>query len=373
MHVYNGARYNDAALKSMSQKLPADPAFTDRSLRVDPIVDVPYAAIDLKELPNPIPAITRTGVFADTAEFFVRNASNARSLMNHTSQALLYTLIRNLRPDHVVEIGTYKGGTAEALARAVHANRHGIVHTVSPFDAELFQTIEQRWPSELRAATRFYPVDSMQFFMDADKASLRFGLVLVDGNHEYEFASFDIAAAAKRLERGGFIVIDNVSQAGPYFAAKDFLARNPSWTDCRQVAAVPDETLAFDHGRSRIPPTDFQILRGPFVYPVAERPQTCGDVAWSDAPVRGLRLRLARPSGAGTLHIQCVLRSFSPTPTGEVVGRGSLAVASGGTVIEAVLTEPLSIAGRFDRYVVEPWLVWRGEAPLELSRPPEPY
>jgi hypothetical protein len=107
-----------------------------------------------------------------------------------------------------------------------------------------------------------------------------------------------------------------VSQAGPSFATKDFLARNPSWTDCGQVAMVPDETLVFDHGRSRIPETEFQILRRPFVYLVAERPQTCGDVAWSDAPVRGLRLGLARPSAAGALHMQCVLRSFSPTATG---------------------------------------------------------
>jgi hypothetical protein len=37
------------------------------------------------------------------------------------------------------------------------------------------------------------------------------------------------------------------------------------------------------------------------------------------------------------------------------------------------LTEPLSIAGQFDRYIVEPWLAWRGDAPLELSCPPEPY
>jgi predicted O-methyltransferase YrrM len=50
----------------------------------------------------------------------------------------------------------------------------------------------------------------------------QFGLVLVDGSHEYEFASFDIDAAPKRLERGGFIVIDNVSQAGPYCRDKGF-------------------------------------------------------------------------------------------------------------------------------------------------------
>jgi predicted O-methyltransferase YrrM len=58
------------------------------------------------------------------------------------------------------------------------------------------------------------------FFMEAHRR--QFGLVLVDGSHEYEFASFDIDAAPKRLERGGFIVIDNVSQAGPYCRDKGF-------------------------------------------------------------------------------------------------------------------------------------------------------
>jgi predicted O-methyltransferase YrrM len=353
--------------------LPADPEPADRSLLVDPIVDIPFVGIDLAEYPNPLPAIMAQDRFAATAEFFARCASNARSLLNHTSQALLYTLIRNQKPAHIVEIGTYKGGTAEALARAVHANGHGSVHTVGPFDTETFHAIEPSWPSALREATRFYPVNSMQFFMDADRTGLRFGVVLVDGNHDYEFAAFDIAAAARRIEPGGFIAVDNVSQAGPYFAAKDFLARNPGWTDCGLLAAAPDETLAFDPGRSNVPGTDFQFLRAPFVYPVGDRPQTCGDLAWSEAPVHGLRLTLARPGAAGMLHVQCVLRSFSQPRLGEVAGRGSRAVSSGAMVIEVPLNEPLAIAGQFDRYSVEPWLVWLGAEPLELSRPPEPY
>ena len=353
--------------------MPADFTLADPILRVDPIIDIPFVEVDLNGYPNPLPTVLAQGRFAETARFFARAASNGRSLLNDASQALLYTLIRNLKPAHVVEIGTYKGGTAEALARAVHANGHGTIHTVGPFDAETFHAVEPNWPSVLREATRFYPVNSMQFFMDADRAGLRFGVVLVDGNHDYEFAAYDIAAAARRIEPGGFIVVDNVSQAGPYFAAKDFLARNPAWSDCGLIAGKPDETLAFDHGRSNIPGTDLQVLRAPFVYPVGDRPQTCGDIAWSEAPVHGLRLTLARPSAAGVLHMQCVLRSFSQPRLGEVAGRGGRGIEAGAMIIEVPLAEPLSIAGQFDRYIVEPWLVWLGAEPLELSRPPEPF
>jgi hypothetical protein len=112
--------------------LPANSASADRSLQVDPIADIPYSDIDLKEYPIPIPAIAKTEVFVGTAEFYLRRASNARLLLNHTSRALLYTLIHNLPPDHVVEIGTYRGGTSEVLARAVHANVRGIVHRSAP-------------------------------------------------------------------------------------------------------------------------------------------------------------------------------------------------------------------------------------------------
>jgi predicted O-methyltransferase YrrM len=40
-------------------------------------------------------------------------------LLPSAAQALLYTAIRNQRPEHVVEIGTYKGGTSETLGRAL--------------------------------------------------------------------------------------------------------------------------------------------------------------------------------------------------------------------------------------------------------------
>jgi len=40
-------------------------------------------------------------------------------LLPSAAQALLYTIIRNQRPEHVVEIGTYKGGTSETLGRAL--------------------------------------------------------------------------------------------------------------------------------------------------------------------------------------------------------------------------------------------------------------
>ena len=84
------------------------------------------------QVANPVPAIVRGTEFEATKRFFAAGPSSTRSLLTSTAQALLYTVIRNLRPNNVVEIGTYKGGTSETLCRALQANGFGTLHTVSP-------------------------------------------------------------------------------------------------------------------------------------------------------------------------------------------------------------------------------------------------
>jgi len=338
-----------------------------------PLTDIPYPRVDLRTLADPIPAILDAREFPETKKFFAQSPSARRSLLTHVSQALLYSLIRNLRPTQVVEIGTYKGGTAEGMSRALHANGHGTLHTVSPFDAELFGPIFAQWPEQLRRRTRYHPVDSMMFFMEMDRENNRLDLVLVDGHHDYEFANFDIQAAAQRLTPGGFILIDNVAQAGPYRAAAEFLESHPGWRDCGVAFAPPDATKAFDGMRSRIPDADFYVLRAPFAYLVYRAPQTFGVLEWHERPVRGLKLSLPKPRSAGTLYVQCILRGFSDTRIDEIVGSASCKIDGSTDEIDLVFETPIAAQVVFARYLVEPWLIWQGDAPLALSSPPVPY
>jgi predicted O-methyltransferase YrrM len=352
---------------------PSPDASPDRSLEIGPITDIPWPLIALAECANPIPALAASPALGECERFFAKCPSATRSLLTPKAQALLFATIRNLRPDHVVEIGTYKGGTTEGLARAVQANGHGMVHTVSPFDVERFEPIAARWPVELRQRMRYHPIDSMAFFMVTDHERIRPGVVLIDGNHDYEFASFDIQAAARRLQPGGFIFIDNVSQAGPYFATRDFLLQHPDWTACDETPTLPSVTRAFDGSRTTIPQTDFAVIRAPAHYSVGNRPKSFGEIPWTDVPVRGLRLSFARPPESGTLHIQCVLRGFSETLLSEVVGEGESVIASVASDAEIALTAPIRMTGRFDSYVVEPWLVWPNGRSLALNVPPMPF
>ena len=86
-----------------------------------PIIDLPFVEVDLGKINNPIPIIFNDPRFNETIQFFAEAPSATRSLLTPKSQALLYTIIRNLRPTHIVEIGTYKGGTSESMVRALLA------------------------------------------------------------------------------------------------------------------------------------------------------------------------------------------------------------------------------------------------------------
>jgi predicted O-methyltransferase YrrM len=340
---------------------------------VSGITNIAFPMVDLSTTLNPIPAILAAPEFATTKTYFAKSPSATRSLLSITSQVLLFSIIRNLRPDHVIEIGTYRAGTSEVLTRAAQANNHGTVHTISPFDADRVNAIMPYWPAALRQHVQYHPMDSMAFFMKADNETIHPGLVLVDGNHDYEFASFDIQAAAKRMRSGGFLFIDNVSQAGPYFATKDFIRANPDWIDCAVKKSLSDDSEPFSYGRSTVPDTDFFILRAPAFYVVGNRPLTFGEITWPNRAVRGIKLSFARTPRRGMLHMQCILRAFHEARSPiEVVGAASVQL-DGACEVEVPLQNPLVTDGHFDAFRVEAWLAWTEAQPLALRTPPIVY
>jgi len=342
-------------------------------VQVAPVIDIPFPSVDLDSMLNPIPAITGAVEFALAKRFFAENPAATRSLLGPASQALLYSIIRNQRSAHVAEIGTYRAGTTEALARALVANGGGTAHTVSPFDDGVIVSILAEWPEALLRHVRFYSDNSMGFFMNVDKQNIRLNLVIVDGDHNYEFASFDIEAAARRLNPGGFIFVDNVSQMGPYRAAVDFMARHPEWYDCAERSPSTDPWRAFDRDRSRVYDTDFFVLRAPNGYFVKDIAETFGEQNWPSRELHGLRLSLGSPTPSGTLHVQCILRAFAPPRIDELIGEASMTIDQGATEVEINFGEPVRASGSFMRFRVEPWLSWTGDGLLPLKSIPTPF
>jgi len=342
-----------------------------KGLDIKPLSDVPFPAVDLAGT-NPVAAILATPEYAAAMEYFFDNPAAQRSLVSSQSQALLYCLIRNLRPDNVFEIGTHKAGTTEAICRALAANNNGLAHAVDPFQGEYIAAVLKFWPRELFLHVRLHVKESMAFFADMERQRIHPGLVFVDGNHEYEYAAFDIACGARLLVPGGYIVIDNISQPGPFFAARDFLMAHPDWQELGSATTDYDRDKAFDRNRSTIHETDFIVMRAPTTYAVGERPFNIARIRWSIGKVAGVRLKFVPPRQAGRLTVQVVLRGFGATPA-EITGEASVQVEAGTSELAVALSPPAQVDGHFVYFTVEPWLMWQSAERLQLRGAPVPY
>ena len=343
-----------------------------KGLAIKPISDISFPRIDLVGSKNPVAEIMGAPEFDATKSYFYDNPAAHRSLISSQSQALLYSLIRNLRPEYVFEIGTYKAGTTEAICRALYANGKGIAHAVDPFRGEYIAAVLKLWPPELFRHVQLHAKDSMAFFGDMERHNIHPALVFVDGNHDYEFAAFDIACGARAIVPGGYIVVDNVAQPGPFFAARDFLAANPDWCELGTAATDYDRDKAFDQRRSTIIDTDFMVLRAPVTRGVGERPLNFGRIRWNSHKVVGLRLKLVPPRQPGRLTAQVVLRGFGTLPA-ETTGAASVPVEAGSKELSITLNPPAQVDGQFVYFTVEPWLIWHGAQPLQLLAAPEPF
>jgi predicted O-methyltransferase YrrM len=185
--------------------------------------------------PGLLSGIVESPLFAEHTAYYRMNEPWASGLVNAAGLALFRLLIPSIAAKNVVEIGTNKGWTAYVMAAAMEdAGLDGIVHTVGPYDAERFLPVYETWSENMKKHVRFYPENSAAFFQDAIAKHDRFELIFVDGNHDYEFALFDIQCAARVVTPGGYVVIDNIDLSDVHRAAAQFLATaSGHWLDCR--------------------------------------------------------------------------------------------------------------------------------------------
>ena len=364
--------FTEERSRRAARKLDARLEAQQRPIAVKPIADIPAPQVDLAGA-DALSVITGSAEFKDATAFFADNPVTSRSLVSPQSQALLYCIIRNLRPQHVFEIGSFRAGTTEAICRALHANGgRGLVHAVDPFCGEYIKLVFKHWPPALRERARLYETNSMAFFMEQQGKGIRPSLVFVDGNHDYEFALFDIGCGARATTPGGFIVVDNIAQAGPFFAARDFLAANPGWRELGSSVRDFNPDKAFDAHRTTIINTDFMVLQAPTNRLVDEHPSNFGTTRCQMSRVDGVRLKFVPPSRPGVLAVQVVLRGFG-TKLSESLAETTAQVTPDMDQLSISFAEPAQLSGQFVVFEIEPWLIWRAEEPLQLVQPPEPF
>ncbi|MFZ2005607.1 MAG: hypothetical protein WAV02_11010 [Stellaceae bacterium] len=195
--------------------------------------------------------------------------------------------------------------------------------------------------------------------MRPDFQKLRPEIVVIDGNHNFEFAGFDIEAAARRVSRGEFIFINNAPEPWPYFAAMDFLRARPERRDGGMIPpkASDDDIRAIDRSRTGIDRGDLIVLRARLEHDVTGRPESRGEIPWTNRPVGGVRLSLdATP-------IRTPMRAPRTQRRAHGGGRARYQKMIDGKTgtIEVTFMPALLVDDGMDQCVVESWLAWQGE------------
>ena len=357
--------------KLLWRESPDTPQPVSPGVDVRPLAPIASPAGSAADIAN----VLATPAYSEALSYFL--AYPSRSILSDHSRAVIYTLIRLMRPAVVAEVGTMYAGTAELMARALWENGQGIVHTTDPLGGDRCPAIIANWPRELQNLTRFHPLNSMDFFHHLDRQRVTLDLVLVDGNHDFEFALFDLQMAARLLRPGGVIIMDNAEQTGPFKASRLFLASNPAWRELGTAVASHNRAAPFNAARASLPGTSFILLQAPNYIPISENLSTWGQVSTRSSRFDGFRLELPPQRTAGFLHYQAMLRAFQDDgaiPEAKVVGKLRLDV-DGSALVQQAFTTPM----RFPegaQYTYEIDLAWEADSgcpPLALAAPPAPF
>jgi len=131
--------------------------------------------------------------FADKIEEIARDDS-----AHLDQQMLMYWLIRGMKPETVVEIGTHRGVTSLYLAHALYDNGTGHLYTCDPIDYQQRDNFDKI--PELSEYITYYQKKGIE--LDFNNIDLLF----VDGFHEYKAVLDEINYYIPRLSGEGVVV-----------------------------------------------------------------------------------------------------------------------------------------------------------------------
>lgn len=317
--------------------------------------------------------------FEKTVQYF--HTYPVWSLLSDESRAFLYHITKTLQPMTVIEIGTFFSGTAEIFARGLWENGKGILHTTDPNQAERCLAAIAQWPEELQDFVRFYGDNSMTFYEKFAAVESAIDIAFIDGNHDFEFAYFDLLSAARFIRRGGIIIMDNVEQSGPFGASMEFLRRNSEWTELGTCIADFDTNKPFGPNRCSVLNTSFLVLKAPEDYIVGSAVSSWGQLRVTGNTVKGIKLKLSRLQMSSYLHSQVILRAFSIGEKRiEEEKRDSIFRIGGDALQYDLEFQPPLVSKMHEReeparYSVEILLSWHprhGDGSLRLAEKPVP-
>ena len=339
----------------------------------------PDVIADRAALPDRLTDLVALPSFAAVKDYF--SAYPSRGLSSSVGRSLMFHIVKAMRPELVVEIGTYYAGMTEVIARALWENGAGQIVTIDPYGAERVPPVVATWPDALASHVIYGAMTSMDLYIDFDRTMRRCDLAFIDGYHAYEFAFYDLISLAKWIRPGGVIVIDDFNQPGVFWAVKHFLRLNPTWRERGGAMDAWRPNDPFGSIRESVPGSNFLILAAPAVLEIVDTPVPFEGSPFTEPGVSGFELDLAVENARGFLHGMVTLRSSSTAQDG-VLPEQQMVVTK--TMLEAtpgrcVVNLPAPLITQHDPATslrsVEIALSWQcldGRHPLRLQVEPKP-
>ncbi len=140
---------------------------------------------------------------------------------------LLFTLVRGLRPQRVLEVGTYRGASALIITAAMEDNGTGTLVGVDPMDAVVYP--RRAYHGRFTLVTRPSPDGLAEA---RERAGGPFDLVHLGGINIHRQSSVDLDACLPLLADRAYLLVNNPAHYGVDRAVREALARYPRLHDC---------------------------------------------------------------------------------------------------------------------------------------------
>lgn len=164
------------------------------------------------------------------------------SKMRLHERLLMYSLVAGLEPARMLEIGTDQGGTARIIVEAMRYVGHGKLVCVDPAPV---------WNDDLHLtgnATLIVGSSPQALPECYQAAGGLFDMVLIDGNHEYDFVMADLRGVMPYLADGSRILLHDYLYPPVMRAIRDCLNENANVIDGGPLTKQPIDYQGLTQG-----------------------------------------------------------------------------------------------------------------------------
>ncbi len=168
---------------------------------------------------------------------FYEEVNKTYASWNYDSPRLLHGFIRCMKPQHLVDCGTYRGLSAAWMAKACQENNMGRVHCLDNWSLlEHAQILEGKTPKQHAEENLTHlGVRDWVEFHDGDTKDLsiwpeKIDFIYIDAHHSHSYAAFELMEAIKR--GASFIALDDVENCvGPRMLVDDTVPKNKTYPE----------------------------------------------------------------------------------------------------------------------------------------------